>query len=107
MITGTGGRPGRVRSLEGPLHHGMHQGGRAKYPRTVDSQQNILSLMQSLTQQFQIPGVRSKADERIANRTPHQRNMPDRIALFKALEQQQTIQMPEYWREIVQKTGAD
>ena len=103
MITGTGGRPGRVRSLEGPLHHGMHQGGRAKYPRTVDSQQNILSLMQSLTQQFQIPGVRSKADEQIANRRPHQRSMPDRIALFKALEQKQSIQMPEYWREIVQK----
>ena len=31
--------------------------------------------------------------------------MPDRIALFKALEQKQTIQMPEYWREIVQKRG--
>ena len=105
MITGTGGRPGRVRSLEGPLHHGMHQGGRAKYPRTVDSQQNILSLMQSLTRQFQIPGVRSKANESIANKNPHQRTMPDRIALFKALEQKQTIQMPEYWREIVQKRG--
>ena len=102
MLTGVGGRTGRVRSLEGPLHYGMHHKKGNKYPRLVDADQNILSLMQSISQQYQIP-VRAKANETISNQAPHLRPTDKRIALLNALEQKKTVQMPSYWRDIVSK----
>ena len=100
MLTGVGGRAGRVRRLEGPLHYGNHHRNENKYPRLVDANQTILSLMQSISQQYEIP-VRTKANETIPNKAPHSRSANERIALFNALEQKKTVQMPSYWRDIV------
>jgi hypothetical protein len=100
MLTGVGGRAGRVRRLEGPLHYGNHHKKENKYPRLVDANQTILSLMQSISQQYEIP-VRTKANETIPNKAPHSRSANERIALFNALEQKKTVQMPSYWRDIV------
>ena len=97
-LTGTGGRTDRVVNFEGPLHYGNYHGRGAgsvhKYPREVDDNQNIFSLMQSLTQQFQIPGVRSKANETVSNTKAHEKTEDERAALLKALEQKQTIEIP-------------
>ena len=110
VLTGTGGRTGRSKILEGPLHPGNHvivKGDNVhKYPRTINNENEIVSLMNALAQEYRVKVQSKRGDTLPTYESAHDMSSSERAQVFNMLEQSLDLKtVPSFWKEMMDERG--